>query len=289
MMAFIEGDFAYSLLLGMLAAVNPCGFVLLPAYLTAYLGVADDTDTPTRVRRALRVGAAVSAGFVAVFIVVGTISRLFTNWLEANAMYAALVIGIALMVMGVRMLGGWRPRLWVPSLTAGMGQKGSRPRSVASMFGFGVVYAIASIGCTIGLLTTAILGSFSRHGVVSGIVSVALYGLGMGVFVTALTVSLAFAKGALVRSGRSVMKVISSVSSALVVLTGVYLTWYWYVAITQRTNQGNMVEIVGRWQTRLAEWITNVGAPRLFGAFGVVIVCALLIRRRRNTAASSAA
>ncbi|MEY3132789.1 MAG: hypothetical protein RLZ29_1126, partial [Actinomycetota bacterium] len=27
-LAFIEGDFAYSLLLGMLAAVNPCGFVL---------------------------------------------------------------------------------------------------------------------------------------------------------------------------------------------------------------------------------------------------------------------
>ena len=34
-LAFIEGDFAYSLLLGMLAAVNPCGFVLLPTYLIA--------------------------------------------------------------------------------------------------------------------------------------------------------------------------------------------------------------------------------------------------------------
>ena len=282
MMAFIEGDFAYSLLLGMLAAVNPCGFVLLPAYLTAYLGVADDTDTTTRVRRALLVGAAVSAGFVAVFIVVGTISRLFTNWLEANAMYAALVIGIALMVMGVRMLGGWRPRLWVPSLTGGMGQESSRPRSVASMFGFGVVYAIASIGCTIGLLTTAILGSFSRHGVVSGIVSVALYGLGMGVFVTALTVSLAFAKGALVRSGRSVMKVISSVSSALVVLTGVYLTWYWYVAITQRTNQGNMVEIVGRWQSMLVRAMSDVGALALSATLTVVIIGILAVSVHRD-------
>ena len=282
MMAFIEGDFAYSLLLGMLAAVNPCGFVLLPAYLTAYLGVADDTDTPTRVRRALRVGAAVSAGFVAVFIVVGTISRLFTNWLETNAMYAALVIGIALMVMGVRMLGGWRPRLWVPSLTGGMGQEGSRPRSVANMFGFGVVYAVASIGCTIGLLTTAILGSFSRHGVLSGIVSVALYGLGMGLFVTTLTVSLAFAKGALVRSGRSVMKVISSVSSVLVVLTGVYLTWYWYVAITQRTDPGNMVEIVGRWQNYFTSMLSELDAvPIAVGAFAFLIVGYSVSRRQR--------
>jgi cytochrome c biogenesis protein CcdA len=218
---------------------------------------------------------------------VGTISRLFTNWLEANAMYAALVIGIALMVMGVRMLGGWRPRLWVPSLTGGMGeqgqgQQGSRPRSVASMFGFGVVYAIASIGCTIGLLTTAILGSFSRHGVLSGIVSVALYGLGMGVFVTALTVSLAFAKGALVRSGRSVMKAISSVSSALVVLTGVYLTWYWYVAITRRTNQGNMVEIVGRWQSMLVRAMSDVGALALSATLTVVIIGILAVSVRHD-------
>jgi len=188
-------------------------------------------------------------------------------------MYAALVIGIALMVMGVRMLGGWRPRLWVPSLTGGMGQEGSRPRSVANMFGFGVVYAVASIGCTIGLLTTAILGSFSRHGVLSGIVSVALYGLGMGLFVTTLTVSLAFAKGALVRSGRSVMKVISSVSSALVVLTGVYLTWYWYVAITQRTNPGTMVEIVGRWQNYFTSMLSELDAvPIAVGAFAFLIV-----------------
>jgi len=42
---FVEGDFAYSLLLGMLAAVNPCGFVLLPAYLVSYLSV-DDSSGP---------------------------------------------------------------------------------------------------------------------------------------------------------------------------------------------------------------------------------------------------
>jgi len=266
----------------MLAAVNPCGFVLLPAYLTAYLGVTDDADTATRVRRALLVGAAVSSGFVAVFIVVGTISRLFTSWLEANAMYAALVIGLALMVMGGRMLRGWRPRLWVPSLTGGSGQRGSGQRGVVNMFGFGVVYAIASIGCTIGLLTTAILGSFSRHGVLSGIVSVALYGLGMGLFVTALTVSLAFAKGALVRSGRSVMKVISSVSSVLVLVTGVYLTWYWYVAITQRTNPGNMVEVVGRWQSMLVREMSDVGALALSATLTVIIIGILTVSVRRD-------
>lgn len=275
MIALVEGDFAYSLLLGMLAAVNPCGFVLLPTYLTAYLAVDDDTDAATRLQRSLLVGASVSSGFVGVFVVVGAISRLFTNWLEQNAKYPALVIGILLIVMGVRMLRGWRPRLWVPSLV-GQRQRGA----VANMFGFGVVYAIASIGCTIGLLTTAILGSFSRHGVVSGILSVALYGLGMGLFVTALTVSLAFAKGALLRGGRSAMKTVSALSSVLVLASGLYLTWYWYAAITERTSSDDVIDSVGGWQTSLVERLSGIGSLRLVAVFALVILVALVVARR---------
>jgi len=276
--AFIEGSFAYSLLLGMLAAVNPCGFVLLPTYLVAYLAVDDGADSSVRLRRSLVVGASVSAGFVVVFLIVGTISRVFGGFLSENAKYAALVIGILLIVGGARMLRGWRPKLWVPALSGS-----SRDKGVAGMFVFGVVYAIASIGCTIGLLTTAILGSFSRHGFVSGVVSVVLYGAGMGIFVTALTTTLAFAKGALVRGGRTAMKVVDRVSSVLVMLTGVYLTWYWYVAITQSAEPGLFVDVVSRWQTAVAERITQIGSLALLAIFVLVIVVAVVVAQRTRT------
>ena len=280
MIGFVEGDFAYSLLLGMLAAVNPCGFVLLPAYLVSYLSVDDSSGPALRVRRSLVVGSSVSVGFLAVFIVVGAVSRLFTGWLATNAKYAALVIGLGLMVVGVRMLSGWRPKLWVPSLSGS-----ARGASTRNMVLFGVVYAVASIGCTIGLLTTAILGSFSRDGALSGVISVGLYGLGMGLFVVALTTSLAFAKNALVRGGRGVMKVMDRVSSVLVLLTGVYLTWYWYVAITQREEAGSLVTVVGRWQTNLAETITDAGSPRLVAVFAVIVALGIVaaLRRRETT------
>ena len=280
MIGFVEGDFAYSLLLGMLAAVNPCGFVLLPAYLVSYLSVDDSSGPALRVRRSLVVGSSVSAGFLAVFIVVGAVSRLFTGWLATNAKYAALVIGLGLMVVGVRMLGGWRPKLWVPSLSGS-----ARGASTRNMVLFGVVYAVASIGCTIGLLTTAILGSFSRDGALSGVISVGLYGLGMGLFVVALTTSLAFAKNVLVRGGRGVMKVMNRVSSVLVLLTGVYLTWYWYVAITQREEAGSLVTVVGRWQTNLAETITDTGSPRLVAVFAVIVALGIFaaLRWRETT------
>lgn len=278
MIAFIEGSFTYSLLLGILAAVNPCGFVLLPAYLVSYLSVADDADATTRVRRSLSVGSSVSAGFLVVFLLVGAISRLFTNWIELNAKYAALVVGLVLIVVGVRMLSGWRPRLWIPVFNGD-----TRRSRIGGMFMFGMVYAVASIGCTIGLLTTAILGSFSRNGVLSGMFSVVMYGAGMAVFVMALTTSLAFAKTALVRAGRGVMSVVSHVSSGLILITGVYLTWYWYVAITERTDQGGVLQTFGNWQTTIVNNLSDIGAVPITVTSGLVIVAAALITRRRST------
>ncbi len=284
MIAFIEGSFAYSLLLGMLAAVNPCGFVLLPTYLIAYLSVRDTDNVGTRLRRSLIVGASVSLGFLVVFFIVGAISRLFTNWLEANAKYAALVIGVALMAMGVRMLSGWRPKLWVPSLSGA-----SRRDSFVGMFGFGVVYAVASIGCTIGLLTTAIMGSFSRDGVASGVVSVALYGLGMGVFVTALTTTLAFAKTALVRTGRGVRQLVDRLSSVLVFATGIYLSWYWYTAITERTDNDRFISTLGNWQTGIVSRIADTGSLPLLAIFVVILGLAIVVvaRQRKSSVVPS--
>lgn len=282
MITFVEGSFTYSLLLGMLAAVNPCGFVLLPTYLVAYLSVSDDTDVATRLRRSLVVGGSVSAGFLVVFLIVGAISRLFTNWIEINAKYASLVVGLALIVMGVRMLSGWRPRIWVPALGGE-----SRRNGVVGMFAFGVVYAIASIGCTIGLLTTAILGSFTRDGLVSGVLSVVMYGFGMALFVTALTTTLAFAKTALVRGGRGVMSVVSYVSSGLVLITGIYLAWYWYVAITEQSDQGDILRALGNWQTTIVNRISDIGALPVAVACGIVVALAWFAARRRTSFSDS--
>ena len=282
MITFVEGSFTYSLLLGMLAAVNPCGFVLLPTYLVAYLSVSDDTDVATRLRRSLVVGGSVSAGFLVVFLIVGAISRLFTNWIEINAKYASLVVGLALIVMGVRMLSGWRPRIWVPALGGE-----SRRNGVVGMFAFGVVYAIASIGCTIGLLTTAILGSFTRDGLVSGVLSVVMYGFGMALFVTALTTTLAFAKTALVRGGRGVMSVVSYVSSGLVFITGIYLAWYWYVAITEQSDQGDILRALGNWQTTIVNRISDIGALPVAVACGIVVALAWFAARRRTSFSDS--
>lgn len=269
-MIALEGNFAYSFVLGVLAAVNPCGFVLLPTYLMFFLGLEGSRPNDsqrTSLSRALRVGLATSSGFVALFLVVGTISRLFTNAIEQNAKYASIVIGAVLIVMGIAMLAGWKPKIITPTIAGG------KTRTFRSMFLFGIAYAVASIGCTIGFLTSVILGSINVHGFASGLLSIVLYGVGMGAIVTALTVSFAFAKGGLLRIMRNGMRYLDRISAVLVVLTGLYLTWYWYAAIAER-NYGSFVSRVERWQSDVATFLQRQGAWRLAVIFGFVIALA---------------
>ena len=279
----IEGNFAYSFMLGILAAVNPCGFVLLPAYLLYFLGIDSANPAAQRapIRRALLVSAAVSSGFMLVFLIIGTISRLFTQWIELNAKYAGLLIGIALVVMGLAMLAGWKPSFITPTIG------GERDRSLRAMFIFGIAYAVASIGCTIGFLTTAIFGSIGLHGFASGVLSIVLYGVGMGLLVSTLTVTLAVAQGGLLRVLRNGLRYMDKLAAGFIVLTGMYLTWYWYVAVTERASAGNVTQNVEGWQSSVATFLQRQGSWRLGLVFLVVIGGAILVNQLRSRTSKS--
>src|SRR4029078_10451618 len=67
---------------GMVMTVNPCGFAMLPAYLSFFVGIedaSDDQSTTANVARALLVSAAVTVGFVSTFAIVGLIANLLTE------------------------------------------------------------------------------------------------------------------------------------------------------------------------------------------------------------------
>jgi len=281
MILAIEGNFAYSFILGVLAAVNPCGFVLLPTYLIFFLGTREEPNLKTgeRLRRALVVSSGISIGFLAIFFVIGVISRLFTQWIELNAKYASLAIGIVLVIGGARMLTGWTPKFAVPQLG------GVQTKTFRATVVYGVAYAVASIGCTIGFLTTAVFGSIALHGFVSGVLSILLYGLGMAMLVTALTVSLAFAKTGLLTIVKNQLHLIQRLGAIFVTLTGIYLVFYWYAAISE-TRSASFVTRIERWQTRVASFLQQQGAFRLAVVLTIVVAMAVVVSRRKARALS---
>lgn len=277
----IEGNFAYSFIIGVMAAVNPCGFVLLPTYLLFFLGTREEVNltTSARLRRSLIVSSGVSIGFLAVFLVIGVISRLFTQWIELNAKYASFMVGVGLVIVGLRMLTGWRPKFATPQLG------GSQNKTFGAMVLYGVAYAVASIGCTIGFLTTAIFGSIALNGFVSGVISIVLYGLGMAMLVTALTVSLAFAKTGLVTVLKSRLRIVERLGAIFVTLTGIYLIFYWYAAINE-VKSANFVTRIERLQTKVVSALQDTGAIRLAIVMSVVVVIAIAFSRARTDAST---
>jgi cytochrome c biogenesis protein CcdA len=264
---------------GLLAAVNPCGFVLLPTYLMYFLGVSGRPGTQrATVRRALLVSAALSAGFMTIFVIVGGVSRLFTDWLNQNAKYVSLLIGVALVILGIAMLFGYRLPFSTPKL-----ETGKRDQTVASMYVFGLAYAIASIGCTIGPFSATVLGTIDTDGFFQGIIAIVLYGLAMSLLITTLTVTLALAQGGLLKSLRIGMTYVEIASAVIMILSGLYLTWYWFNDIRDKYDDDFTGQVLN-WQERIAQIIDD---NRLVLAivFAVIVGVALtytFVSRRRE-------
>jgi len=215
-----------SFIRGMVAAVNPCGFILLPTYLMYFLGLQGSLPGTQRatMRKALLVSAAVSLGFLSVFLVAGVISYNFTNWINENAKYATGAIGVALLGLGIAMLLGYKLPFMTPSINTGDTPKNTVP----AMFVFGIAYAVASIGCTIGLFIATVFSTTEREGVISGVGNMLAYGAGMALLVSALTIALASANTSLLKLLRGSLQYVDRIAAGFVVLSGLYLLWYFY-------------------------------------------------------------
>jgi cytochrome c biogenesis protein CcdA len=285
----IDGYFFFAFTAGMLATVNPCGFAMLPAYLSYFLGIEEgqpNSALSTRVLRAVVVSLAVATGFVAVFTVIGAIFNLGAQELLRYFDYVSIVIGVGLAALGVAMLLGYRLPFTTPKL-----ERGGRDRTVWSMFVFGVSYAVASIGCTLPLFASAVLGTFTSTSYVSGMLMVLAYGAGMAFVLTALTVALALARGGMVRWMRQVMPYVDRVAAVLLVIAGTYVAYYglWVVMSDSGVKDIRgfwLVEKAQAWQAELATWFQDHGV-RVFGAVLVLAVVAvavatLLDRRTRS-------
>ncbi len=96
---------------GMVAAVNPCGFALLPAYLAFYLGGREaastaPSTTALRLAHAARVGLTVSAGFTLLFAAAGLLLGVAATALVRAFPWVGLAVGVGLVALGARLVSG---------------------------------------------------------------------------------------------------------------------------------------------------------------------------------------
>jgi cytochrome c-type biogenesis protein len=272
-----ERTFAVAFGAGMAATFNPCGFAMLPAYLSYFLGMEDRSkDAQAGVMRALRVGLAVSVGFMVVFFAMGVLFSTFTQSIGEHLPWVTIIIGVGIAVLGVAMLRGFEPILSLPKL-----QKGTKGRELPSMFLFGVSYAVSSLACSIGLFTTVVATTFTRQSVAEGVIAFLVYALGMALVLMVLTLAIALAKQGLVRSMRRVLPFVNRVAGGLLVVAGAYLVYYgWFERQSNQSPQsapGGPASTVFKWNAELSNWISQNDPRRIGIVLGAIVAIAVLL------------
>lgn len=277
----IEGPFAIAFGAGLVATMNPCGFAMLPAYLSYFMGLNDDEETnrAASLRRALVIGGVMSGAFLLVFGLFGLVItagfRTVIDWIP----YIALGIGGLIVVLGVAMLRGFELTVALPK--AKRAKKGEGLRGV---FGFGLSYGVASLSCTLPVFLAVVATQLTAASFVSGVATFVVYGVGMSIMLVGVTVALAFGKQSMVKRLRSSARYINRVSGAVLVIAGAYILWFW------GTNLSRGADALGdqgafRFVETLSQRATEIFGQNalLWGVILVAVIAAVVVYAFRGS------
>lgn len=266
---------------GLLAPVNPCGFGLLPAILTAT--TTSDTRGTGLVERlagGLRAGLALTAGFTATFTVIGLLLTIGVRSVITLVPWLAATLGGVLALVGIAMLAGWHPTLRI-----GTRQPDTRrATSTGGLIGFGAGYAIASASCTLAVLLAVVTQAAATTWI--GVLAVfTAYAAGSALLLITLALLAAATSTALTRGMRRIAPYAGRIAGALLALSGGYLFYYWLPPLlgADRPADGGVTAL----SAQVATWIsTHLAAVTITATtLAVATAVAVLFARRRPNGA----
>jgi cytochrome c-type biogenesis protein len=263
---------------GLLAALNPCGFALLPAYLTLVVQGGDDRGgRVAAVGRALLMSAAMTLGFVAVFGSFGAVAVPLALSVERFLPWLTVVVGALLVAAGGWLLTGRELRVVAP-------RAGSAPTGTAwSMVGYGVAYALASLSCTVAPFLAVTTVALTGGGPLAAGAAFLVYALGTGAVVTALAVAVALARRGLVDRLRRATPYVARASGALLAVAGLYVAYYGVYELRVLSGGDVADPVVGAAlavQGALSRAVVAVGPWPLLVLGGTAVLAVVLARRR---------
>lgn len=250
---------------GLVAALNPCGFALLPGYLVLVVhgeGQPARTAGPTgwvAVSRAVAATVGMALGFVTVFGVFGALTVAAATTVQRYLPYVTVVIGTGLVALGIWLLSGRELSLLLP-----VGARWAPTVRLGSMYGYGVSYAIASLSCTIGPFLAVTAAGSSAGSVVASVAIYLAYVAGLTLVVGVLAIAVGCASWALVDRIRRIIPLLNRTSGALLVLVGLYVGYYGIYEVRlfgSHASPGDaVIATAGRIQGVLAGWVHQHGA-----------------------------
>jgi cytochrome c-type biogenesis protein len=209
---------------GMVASVNPCGILMLSSY--AFHQVRSEGGNSSAARRALwglLIAVVVTLGFILIFAIVGGVITAGGQGLVRVFPYAGLLLGAAMMGLGVWLILTRKTLGIVPGKRLSLDPQ----RNLGNAFLFGIVYATASLSCTLPIFLAVVGSSLAIGGVLHSFGQFIGYALGMGTSVFVVVIGSVVARRAMAGWLRTLMPHIHRLSAMFLIGAGAYLIYYW--------------------------------------------------------------
>ncbi|MEV1093417.1 cytochrome c biogenesis CcdA family protein [Streptomyces microflavus] len=266
---------------GVLAAVNPCGFALLPAYLSL-LVFGDDTPSRTvAIGRALSATAAITIGFATLFGIFGLVVQPVAGQVQEHLPWFTIAFGLLMALAGAWLLAGRQ----LPSLAPKVRRAPAVTRSLPSMALFGMAYATASLGCTIAPFLAIVVSAFRSGSTTEGVLLFTAYAAGMGLVVGAASLTVALTRSTAVNRLRRMGAFAPRIGGGLLLLVGAYVAHYgWYEIRLQNdpATQDAVIDAAGTLQRTIAGTLDDAGPAVLAVTVAALLAAGLLLRSRRT-------
>ncbi|MFQ5795443.1 MAG: cytochrome c biogenesis CcdA family protein [Candidatus Bipolaricaulia bacterium] len=235
------GLISFAFVAGIAAFFNPCGFALLPSYVSHYIGREGDADRNglANLVKGLKLGGTVSFGFFTIFLGLGLIVSALGSVIARYIPWLASLIGVGLVILGVLMILNKAKFFSLPQLEhaldfLGLGKGTPIPNPnphpherdrLSFYYLYGISYAVASTSCTLPIFMVVVTQSFAQ-GLLNGFLGFASYAMGMTLLMLALSVAMAFSREVIYQYIRPLVRYVQMASAFVIIGAGIYLIWY---------------------------------------------------------------
>ncbi|KDO94530.1 cytochrome C biosynthesis protein [Mycobacterium avium subsp. hominissuis A5] len=267
---------------GMVAALNPCGFAMLPAYLLLVVrGAGTRAPGVAAAGRALAATTGMALGFLTVFGLFGALTVSAAGAVQRWLPYATVVVGVLLVALGGWLLAGRSLSALTPRP---VGPRWAPTARLGSMYGYGISYAIASLSCTVGPFLAVTAAGLRSGSLLTGAAVYLGYVAGLTLVVGVLAVAAATASAATADRLRRMLPFVDRISGAVLVLVGLYVAYYGGYEVRLFGAGGDprdaVIGAAGRLQGALAGWVHRHGLWPW--ALALLALAAVLFGRARR-------
>lgn len=202
-----------SFLEGIITFISPCLLPMLPIYISYFAGGGERSTKKT-----LKNAFGFVCGFTVVFVLMGALAGTLGGLLKEYQTVVNIVTGLIVIFFGLNFIGVFKLNLF-------KGMSGNAVKKDMGFFSsalFGIVFSIGWTPCVGAFLGSALMLASQQGHVLSGIIMLLLYSLGLGIPFIASAVLIDRLKGAFSFIKRN-YKMINIICGSLLIVVGILM------------------------------------------------------------------